>query len=338
MTWLSDEPLPETHRAWVSGKGGKPTDLVLRTLPLPEPEAGCVLVENQLIGLNPVDWKVLEERAPGEIPGCDGAGVVTAVGEGVPWHWIGTRVAYHTALARAGSFAELTSVPARALLRIPPALDTATAASMPCPALTAWQAISKIPAPGGESGAAKSLLISGAGGAVGLYALQLARARNFAVSVLCHPRHHSRLRSLGAEQVFDKAAVDDNKEELQSTFHAIIDATGSDGAAKLAFSLKANGHLVCVLGRVAEWPAPAFTCAWSLHEVALGGLHQYGDEADWAELTHAGERILEELAARRMVPETLHVKPFQALPEHLEALRLRNFSGKALVAVKEAES
>lgn len=104
-----------------------------------------MLIRNVVIGLNPVDWKVLGGRLvswqPGHVPGVDGAGVVVAVGENVSASWIGQRVAYHQSLSRHGSFAEYTSVKARAVLRVPASVSWEQAASLPCPALTAWLAL-----------------------------------------------------------------------------------------------------------------------------------------------------------------------------------------------------
>ena len=143
---------------------------------------------NEAIGLNPVDWKVL--GMPGwradHVPGVDGAGVVVGVGEGVAAAWLGQPVAYHQSLQRNGSYAQFVNIPARALLRRPSGLDALTAASFPCPGLTAWMALEKLPA-----GKGHRLLLSGAGGAVGHYLVQLAQERGFAVTTMSHPRHHS---------------------------------------------------------------------------------------------------------------------------------------------------
>ncbi|GHB07563.1 alcohol dehydrogenase catalytic domain-containing protein [Salinicola rhizosphaerae] len=327
MMWSSDQTIPETYSAWVRGSGGKPEELHLEDLPLPQPERGCALIANDVIGLNPVDWKLLGNASPGHTPGCDGAGRVIAVGENVPKAWIGQRVAYHTSLGRPGSFAELTPVPVRALMRVPPELDLFTAATMPCPALTAWQAVHKIP-----DRKDAEILISGAGGAVGLYALQFARARGFSASVICGQRHHLRMKWMGAEGVFT-TADDVVTEGLKHQFHAVIDTAGAEVAQQLAPCLKANGHLVCVLGRVEQWPSDPFSQTWSLHEVALGALHNFGDDRDWADLTRAGETILTELAEEKIIGEDVVIKPFSELPHHLEALRVRSFNGKALVRV-----
>ena len=317
-------PIPVAYQGWCWQAGHSPLDLRLQTLQTAPLLPGEVLVRNVAIGLNPVDWKVLgglDDQRPGQVPGVDGGGVVVAVGDGVAESWLGQRVAYHQDLRRHGSFAEYTPLVARALLRLPAQLDFATAASFPCPGLTAWLAIEKVPA---RSGA--SVLISGAGGAVGHYLAQLSVERGFVVNALCHERHWERLRALGVGQ-----CVEDSAELAESAFYAVIDTTGAERAMHLAARLEANGHLVCIQGRVPQWPFPPFEQSVSLHEVALGALHKHGSDAAWKRLTASGERLLGALASHTMQPEMQVRHDFSALPQALEALRLRNFCGKPLV-------
>ncbi|WP_170870207.1 alcohol dehydrogenase catalytic domain-containing protein, partial [Pseudomonas aeruginosa] len=133
--------------------------------PLPTPGPGEVLVANRAIALNPVDWKIVEwghaAWSQDHVPGVDGVGRVVATGAGCDLA-LGSRVAYHQWLGRDGSFAEYTLLDADALLALPGGLDEARAAALPCPALTAWQALEKVP-----GGGSRDVLVVGAGGAVG---------------------------------------------------------------------------------------------------------------------------------------------------------------------------
>lgn len=316
--------------AWTWHAGDEPLGLTRETRALPIPAPGEALIRNRAIGLNPVDWKVLGApfMTPGYVPGVDGAGVVAAVGDGVPPDWLGQRVAYHQNLRRPGSFAEHTSVAVRALMRLPETLEFADAAAFPCPGLTAWLALEKIPGHPGDA-----LLVSGAGGSVGHYLVQIAGARGWTVTAMCHPRHWERLHGLGASACVEGPLPEGQTwpAGTEGRFHAVIDAVGSSHAARLAPALKANGHLVCIQGRVAEWPSEPFGRALSLHEVALGALHQHGDADDWQRLVHAGSQLLGALAARRIAPEIRVERPFADLPRLLEELRRRNFSGKPII-------
>ncbi|CAG9194807.1 NADPH:quinone reductase [Paraburkholderia sabiae] len=335
MNDRAHDVVPDTWHAWAWMGDGDPRALARQTVDATLPRSGEVLVRNAVIGLNPVDWKVLDgalvDWQPGKVPGVDGAGVVVAVGAGVSDTRLGERVAYHTSLATSGSFAEYTPVPARALLRLPQALDFATAASFPCPALTAWLALDKVPPVEGQR-----VLISGAGGAVGHYAVQLAAQRGFDVSVMCHERHWERLRSLGAQAHVDGPLADRGPwaDAHAAQFFAVIDSVNEAHAARLAPVLRANGHLVCIQGRVADWPCAPFGRALSLHEVAFGALHRHGNDADWKRLVNAGEQMLRSIAEGSLVAEACVVGEFADLPQQLDALRHRSFSGKPLVAVQ----
>lgn len=135
-------------KAWIHEKTGDPDVLQLRDRPKPEPGRGELLVRNRAIGLNPVDWKFIlwghDAWEWPHIPGVDGAGEVEAVGEGVTPIALGARIAYHNDLLRPGSFAEYTVIPARAAIPLPDALPFAAAAAIPCPGLTAQQAVDKV--------------------------------------------------------------------------------------------------------------------------------------------------------------------------------------------------
>lgn len=333
MNQTSPHPLPSHHQAWTWERNGTPRSLTLQRMALPTPANGQVLVRNAVIGLNPVDWKLIESAPEawreGHIPGVDAAGDVVSVGADVSAAWIGRRVAYHTNLQKPGSFAEFTAVDARALLRVPDAVDFEMAASVPCPALTAFLAIEKVPVQRDQP-----VLISGAGGAVGNYLVQFAAMRGFIVTAMAHPRHWDRLRTLGAAACLASPAEDAPLPTGQQRFYAVIDSVNAEHAARMADSLLANGHLVCIQGRPAEWVCPPFGRTLSMHEVALGALHVYGDDEAWSRLVAAGEQMLQQIAAGALSPEARVVRPFDVLPQCLEDLRNRQFSGKALVRVR----
>ncbi|MBO1359065.1 zinc-binding dehydrogenase [Acetobacter sacchari] len=331
---MTDYVVPDHYRAWCWEQGTSALGLVLKTVSRPVLQPDEVLVRNHVAGLNPVDWKALGARLapwePGWVPGVDGAGVVAAVGQDVGVEWLGRRVAYHQSLMRPGSFAEYTPVRLRAVSGLPPTLDFETAASMPCPALTAWLALTKLP-----SRADATLLIAGAGGGVGHYLVQLAVGRGFAVTAMCNQRHWARLRAMGVQDCVAGPLKTGEAlhDALKNRFHAVIDCVGADHAAALAPALKANGHIVCIQNRLPEWPDPPFTRCISVHEVALGALHQYGDDADWHDLMTVGHRLLTRLAERALVPEETIIRDFRDLPAVLNNLEHRQFFGKALIRV-----
>lgn len=324
--------VPTTHRAFTWHGSADPADLRLTKDLTPTPEVGDVLVRNAVIGLNPVDWKVLggslADWKLGQVPGVDGAGIVVAVGEGVSAAWMGQRVAYHQHLARHGSFAEYTPVKARAVLRVPATVDWYQAASLPCPALTAWLALEKLPQ------SCNTLLVSGAGGSVANHLIQLAGRRGLRVTALSNLRHKGRLADLGV--------VECRKEPLTAPwqraeqFDAVIDMVNAQHATYLVPALRTNGHLVCVQDRLAASPVPPFTRTISIHEVALGASHAYGDDRIWEKLVDAGEGMLKSLGRELWAPDSFAVVPFEQLPEHLHGLQHRAYGGKGLVRVADS--
>lgn len=317
--------VPTGWQGWVWQGGDSPQDLRNCFLPAEPLQPGDVLVQNAAIGLNPVDWKTLDIKR-GKVPGTDGAGTVVATGTAVDTRWMGRRVAYHQSLHRNGSFAEYTLLAAQTLIAIPDEIDFATAAAIPCPALTAWQAIEKVPAQAGAR-----LLIAGAGGAVGHFLVQLAYAREFDVTTVSHPRHWSRLKALGASRCLDTPLhVSASHHE---PFFAVIDAVNPQHAAELSELLLANGHLVCIQGRVGNWPCPPFERALSLHEVALGALHLHGDARQWKTLTQQGEKLLSQMAKGVLQSETVLKFFYNQIPSQLLALQHRNFSGKQIIVI-----
>lgn len=322
------EALPAIYQAWTWQGSADPRALELQERALPVPSTGEVIVRNGAIGLNPVDWKVLDGSmgwTTGHVPGVDGAGIVVEVGPGLSSDWLGKSVAYHQDLSAHGSFAQYVPVSARALLQLPDGMDLPTAASVPCPALTAWMALAKLPArPGGR------LLVSGAGGAVGNYLVQLGSEQGWHVTVLCHERHRERLRHLGAAHWIAGPLTGDQA-IVNEIFDVVIDTIDSQHAQRLHATIGANGHLICIQGRVAEWPNPPFGRAISLHEVALGALHKHGSASDWAHLTSAGTRLLQRISAGSLMAEPLVTAPFECLGDHLEALRHRKFTGKPVI-------
>lgn len=325
-------------KAWVHHETGAPGVLRLEERPRPKPGKGEALVRNRAIGLNPVDWKFIEWGHPAwewpHVPGVDGAGEVEALGEGVQHIAPGARVAYHNDLVRPGSFAEYTVVPARALTPLPATLSFAVAATIPCPALTAFQAISKVPL-----GPGAHVLVTGASGAVGGALLQLARARGWIVHAVSSAAQTERVLCLGAATVTDYHRPAWREEIREKTrvqpLQAVFDMVSGAHATSLAPLLTANGHLVCIQDRQEQAPLPAFTTTISLHEVGLNAMHAHADDRQWGNLVAAGAAIAKDIADGRFDPQIVEAADFQALPEALARLKAGPNPGNRVVVMEE---
>lgn len=323
------EPLPARMRAWTWSRAERVISLAEQAVPALGPQD--VLVKNRASGLNPVDWKCIETDLgdlwpDGQIPGVDGAGVVVAVGDASNSHRLGEAVCYHQSLHRGGSFAEYTAVDARALIRLPQKMGWAEAAAFPCPVMTAWQAIEKVPTQPGAH-----ILITGAAGAVGRSLVQLARARGFKVTALAASKRHSALRALGAELCIESIA------QLTQACYAVFDTLSAEHAEQLASRVEANGHLVCIMGRLERAVVPGFSTAVSQHEVALNALHGTGSVAQWQRFTQAGETLIKQLCEGELKGPDIHRARFDQLAAALRECQGKRRALKYVVELASAE-
>jgi NADPH:quinone reductase-like Zn-dependent oxidoreductase len=193
-------------KAWhVPEPGAQPT---LGELPVPEVTDGTVLVRVKAAGLNPVDNAIaaamMAQMIPHEYPlilGRDAAGVVEAVGNDVEHVKAGDEVFGHVLLAppiHAGTLAEYALLPAATVSVKPAGLDFVSAAALPLAAAAASDAINAI-----DPQAGQVVLVNGASGGVGSYAVQLLAVRGVIVVATGTEADRDRLTGLGATTVVD---------------------------------------------------------------------------------------------------------------------------------------
>ncbi|MBW9064709.1 zinc-binding dehydrogenase [Rhizobium herbae] len=323
-------------KAWIHDKTGDLDVLQLRDMPKPRPKRGELLVRNRAIGLNPVDWKFIlwghDAWSWPHIPGVDGAGEVEEIGEDVSHIGIGARVAYHNDLTRQGSFAEYTLIPARAAIPLPAGLPFAAAAAIPCPGLTAQQAIDKVPLRPGAH-----VLVTGASGAVGGALLQLARDKGCIVHAVASASQTDRLLKLGAASITDyreESWKDDWKGRARhQPLQAVFDMVSGAHAASLAPLLTANGHLVCIQDRQETAPLPAFTTTISLHEVGLNAMHTHACDQQWGQLVASGASMAGAIHEGRFDAQLIETAGFGDLPAALARLKAGPNSGNRVVVL-----
>lgn len=236
--------------AWYSKNGDAKDVLTVGEQPTPQPKAGEVLVRLHSSGVNPSDVKSRRGRplaGPIVIPHSDGAGVIEAVGEGVPdarlnqrvWIWNGQWQRPF------GTAAEYIAVPGAQAVHLPDAVDFATAACFGIPALTAIHAVRLA-----EAAGARSVLVTGAASAVGHYVTQIAANKGLQVIGTASAARAQAAREAGAAQVIDYKSEDVAARVLELTggkgVEAIIDMDLSSTAPLLAKgALAPHGTLVC---------------------------------------------------------------------------------------------
>ena len=171
-------------------------------------------------------------------PNFDVAGVVTEVGEGVHGWSTGDAVVAYLPVTAPGAAAEFVAAPADALAAAPRAVELADAAALPSAGLTAWQSLFEH----ARLQARQSILINGAGGAVGRYAVQLAKQAGAIVTATASARSTGRVRSYGADLVIDYTAAPLPGAVAGQQFDAVLNLvrTGQEETLRLA-GLAADG-------------------------------------------------------------------------------------------------
>ncbi|MCZ2828638.1 NADPH:quinone reductase [Modestobacter sp. VKM Ac-2986] len=205
-------------RAITYTQPGGPDVLQLVDRPTPEPGPGEVLVRLAFSGVNPTDWKSRSGTQPGpdgQVPDQDGAGTITAVGQGVDPVLVGERVwVWEAAWQRPhGTAAEHTVVPARQTVLLGADASFELGAALGIPFLTAHRCLTvaeSLPdrlSPGSLNG--RTVLVQGGAGAVGNAAIQLARwADATVITTVSSPRKAQLAAAAGASHVIDYTRQD----------------------------------------------------------------------------------------------------------------------------------
>jgi NADPH:quinone reductase-like Zn-dependent oxidoreductase len=192
---------------------GDPSVLRYEEVEQPVPGAGQVLIRVAATSFNGVDGNIRAGFMQGPIPvtlphtpGIDVSGTVAAVGDGVGGFESGDRVIGFLPMAGDGAAAEYVVAPAEILAPAPASVPLVDAAALPIVGLTAWQALFDH----ASLAAGQRVLINGAGGAVGGYAVQLAKNAGAYVIATATPRSSDRVTTAGADEVIDHTTTEVN--------------------------------------------------------------------------------------------------------------------------------
>jgi NADPH:quinone reductase-like Zn-dependent oxidoreductase len=221
--------------------------LVFEEAPCPEPKPDEVLIRVHAASVNPADsfmcagyYKDFLPLPLPHTPGVEASGVVEAVGAEVTAFQPGQAV---FGIVN-GSYAEYAVAPAANLVLKPDRLTFDEAVAVPMGALTAWAAVEAA-----EVQAGQRVLVHGAAGGVGLFAVQLARVKGAHVTGTASASNLDFVRSLGAE------AIDYNAAPFETVIHevdVVIDTVGGETRGRSWQVLRPGGTLVTVAGRLPE--------------------------------------------------------------------------------------
>ena len=315
-------------KAFVYEKYGPPESLRMAEVDKPVPNADEVLVKVLAVSVNAADWHVLRGkplfyratlgllRPKHKILGVDVAGQVEAVGSGVTGFRPGDEVYANLMDHGYGGFAEYAAVPVDVLSLKPAKLSFEEAAAVPMAATTAHQGLGHH----GNLQPTHKVLINGACGGVGSFAVQLAKASGAEVTAVTSTPNLELVRSLGADLVLDYTTTD----ALGSgrRYDRILDTVGNRSVSDLRGGL-ASGGKAAVTG---------FTSLAKLLGVSLGG----GKDVAMvqAHVTASDlEQLSELIAAGKLRPQVDRRYGFAELPAAIAYLEQGHARGKVVVEV-----
>jgi NADPH:quinone reductase-like Zn-dependent oxidoreductase len=240
-------------KAWVYQRYGSPDVLVYEDIETPVPAADEITVRVRASALNAADWHIMradpflariaiglrKPRRPMVI-GSDIAGVVDAVGEKVARFSPGDAVYAESMME--GGCAELTKIREDRVARMPAGLSFEQAAAVPMAGITALDAVRDA----GRLEPGQTVLVNGASGGVGTFAVQIARALGGKVTAVCSTEAVELVRSLGADEVIDytvEEAIDAGR-----TYDLLVNIGGTDSLRALRRTLTHRGTLAAVGG------------------------------------------------------------------------------------------
>ncbi len=235
-------------KAIVYEKSNAPEVLVLREVEKPIPGEDEVLVKVCAVSINAADYRsmrmgIIPKR---KIFGADVAGRVEAVGRNTNKFKVGDEVFGELAGNGFGGFAEFVCAPERFWVLKPAGVSFIDAAAIPMAGLTALQGLRDL----GGIQAGQKVLICGAGGGVGTFAVQLARYYGADVTAVCGPGNVERIRALGANRVIDYTKTDFTAEDEH--YDLILAVNGSQSISEYKRVMARQGKLVVAGGALTQ--------------------------------------------------------------------------------------
>jgi NADPH:quinone reductase-like Zn-dependent oxidoreductase len=240
-------------KAVVIEKFGGEEQLKMTDLPVPVPRGAEVLIEIKFSSVNPVDWKIREgmmkEMMPHHFPvtlGCDASGIVEAMAVNVSRFHVGDRVYAYCWKPEIhdGTYSDYIALDETKVAHMPRNLSFREAAAVPTAGLTAWQALFDH----AQLQRGETVLIQGAAGGVGSFAIQFAKAVGAArVFAIAREVHHSYLLSIGADVVIDYSKDEVGKvlqQHVAEGVDVVIDAVGGKTLTDSFALIKPEGRLV----------------------------------------------------------------------------------------------
>ncbi|HEY8811044.1 MAG TPA: zinc-binding dehydrogenase [Candidatus Dormibacteraeota bacterium] len=294
-----------------------PGGIALQEVPEPEPARGEAIVDVHAISLNRGELNRLVAAAPGWRPGWDVAGTVREAASGGPS--AGSRV---VGVLGGGGWAERVAIPGNWLAELPAKVSFAQAAALPVAGLTALRILRL-----GPDILGRRVLITGAAGGVGRFAIQLARLGGAEVTAIVgSPERAAGLEELGA------ATVVTSHHQLEGRYDLILESAGGESLARLATMVHPDGTLVMFGNSSRQQTTFNVSDVYSVGAVRLQsflifpGLARDPPGRDLAYLAGL-------VADGRLDPQVAGELPWEQMPEALRRLADRTVAGKLVLTI-----
>jgi NADPH:quinone reductase-like Zn-dependent oxidoreductase len=237
---------------------GSPDKLTLSDVPTPQPKPGEVLIKVHATSINDIDWSMIRgkphiyrllfgiSKPKFKIPGSEVAGIVEAVGSDVTRFNAGDRVYGDISESGFGGFAEYACINESALTIMPTGLSFEQAAATPHAAMLALQGLVDV----GHIRQGERVLINGAGGGVGMFAVQIAKQYGCEVTGVDRGFKLDALNYLGFDKAIDYQKIDFTQNE--NSYDLILDAKSTRAPSRYLKALKPGGRYVTVGGHLPQ--------------------------------------------------------------------------------------
>jgi NADPH:quinone reductase-like Zn-dependent oxidoreductase len=320
-------------KALVHRKYGSPDVLEFQEIDRPALDDDSVLVRVRAASVNAYDWHIMRglpylvrtseglRRPKRSVAGVDLAGQVEAVGKNVTKFQPGDEVFGE----RGGAFAEYVSAKEKNFALKPTNLTFEQAAAVPMAGFTALQALRDK----GRVQPGQRVLINGAGGGVGTFAVQIAKAFGADVTGVCSTKNVDMVRAIGADEVIDYTADDFTRRGV--TYDLILDVAASRSLSDCRRVLNPSGILVVVGAPDGDWVAPVARALTAVLFSRFGGRKLL---PFLAKFTNADLIVLKELIeAGKVKPVIDRTYPLSEAPEAIRYLEEGHAGGKVVITM-----
>ena len=288
---------PDTMRAVVARRYGTSEVVAIESIPVPTPATDQVLVRVHASSMNALDWHFVTgtpylvrltnglRRPKRIIPGADLAGVVVAVGSGVTDRRPGDAV-FGESLG--GGCAPYLAIGSDHVVALPEGVSFEAAGATPAAGLTAVQGLRTH----AKLQAGEHVLVNGAAGGVGTFAVQIAKSMGAEVTAVCSTRNVAMVEALGADTVVDYTTTD--VVAGGARFDVILDNVGNRTPAECRSMLLPGARFVAVSGpKENKWlgPVPHVIRTWFALRRTDASFHQFVASANVEDLTYLAELL-----------------------------------------------